>query len=218
MSAATATGRAAPAPRNRLDAFRDDGPLARALGRLGARVPVPAAILTVLAILPLAAVLAIDGGEASEVALGAAVAWAVLAGGLARGRPQGRRFAWVVPPLLRVLEYGALLSLAVLAGSRAPALCFALCGALAFHHYDTVYRLRHQGVAPPAWLSAAAGGWDGRLVLAYLLLAVGALETGLLVAAIVLALAYVIESVVSWLRFTQAQRPALYDDEEDEDE
>jgi hypothetical protein len=218
MSAATATGRAASAPRSRLDAFRDDGPLARALGRLGAAVPVPAAILTPLAILPLVAVLAIEGDEASDVRLGIAVAWTVLTAGMGRGRPQGGRFAWVVPPLLRVLEYGGLLSLAVLAGPTAVPVCFALCGALAFHHYDTVYRLRHQGIAPPAWLSAAAGGWEGRLLVAFVLSVVGALETGFLVAATVLAVAYVAESVASWLRFAQPQRPALYDDEEDEDE
>lgn len=218
MSAVAATRGAASGPRSRLDAYRDDGPVARVLGRvLGDVVPVPAVVLTLLSALPLVAVLALDGEGVDEVALGTAVVWCVLAGGVASGRPDSGRFAWAVPPLLRLLEYGGLLALAALAGPRALPWCFALVGVLAFHHYDTVYRLRHQGVAPPQWLSLASGGWDGRLLLAYVLLLAGAVPAGFLVAAVVLAVTYLAESVVSWLRFTQAQRPALYDDE-DEDE
>ena len=219
MSAVAATRGAASGPRSRLDAYRDDGPVARVLGRaVGDAVPLPAVVLTMLSALPLAAVLALDGADVDEVALGVAVAWCVLVGGVASGRPDSGRFAWAVPPLLRLLEYGGLLALAVLAGPRALPWCFALVGVLAFHHYDTVYRLRHQGVAPPEWLSLAGGGWDGRLLLAYVLLVAGAVPTGFLAAAVVLALAYLAESVVSWLRFAHAQRPALYDDDEDEDE
>lgn len=219
MSAVAATRSAASGARSRLDAYRDDGPLALALGRaLGAAVPIPAALLTVLCGLPLVVLLAIDGGRVSEGGLGAAAAWAVLAGGVARGRPDTGRFAWIVPPVLRLLEYGTLLAFAALAGPPAVPACFALVAALAFHHYDTVYRLRHQGVAPPRWLSLAGGGWDGRILVGYVLLLAGAARTGFLVAAIVLVVVYVAESTSGWLRFTQAQRPALYDDEEDEDD
>jgi hypothetical protein len=219
MTTVAATRSAAAAPRSRLDAYRDDGPLARVLGRaLGDVVPLPAVVLTLVSALPLVAVLVLDGAGVDEVALGVAVAWCVLAGGIASGRPDSGRFAWTVPPLLRLLEYGGLLALATLTAPRALPWCFALVGVLAFHHYDTVYRLRHQGVAPPQWLSLAGGGWDGRLLLAYVLLLAGALPTGLLVAAVVLAVTYLVESVASWLRFTHAQRPALYDDDEDEDE
>jgi len=219
MTAAAATPGASSVSRSQRDAYRDDGPLARGLGRaFGPVSPLPAAALTLLSPLPSIALLALEGDAVSEVALGAAVAWSVLAGGVANGRPDWGRFGWVVPPLLRLLEYGTLLALAVVAGPPAVSHCFALVGALAFHHYDSVYRLRHQGSPPPAWLSIAGGGWDGRLVVAYVLLVIGALSTGLLAGAIVLGIVYVAESAVSWLRFGQAQRPALYDDEEDEDD
>ena len=48
---------------------------------------------------------------------------------------------------------------------------FALLCALAFRHYDLVYRLRHRGVAPPRWLDRAGGGWDGRLLAGFVLAA-----------------------------------------------
>jgi len=216
MTTLAARSRATSGPLSRLGDYRDDGPLARTVGRASGAVPIPAAVLTVLSALPLIAVLAIDGDDLP--ALGAAVAWAVIAGGLASGRPDSGRFAWTVPTLLRLLEYGTLLAFAVLAGPQAVPFCFALVAALAFHHYDVVYRLRHQGAAPPVWLSRAGGGWDGRMAVAYILLLIGAVSTGFLVAAIALAAAYVSESTVSWLRFSQPRRPAQYDDEEDEDD
>jgi hypothetical protein len=221
MSAAAAPRTAPAGSRGRLLAYRDDGPLADGLGRaLGPAVRVPGAALTVLSAVPLiaVAVLAIGGESVSRAALGAAVAWSVLAAGVASGRPDSGRFEWAMPPLLRLLEYGSLLAFAALAAPSAVPVCFALVGALAFHHYDIVYRLRHQGVAPPRWLSLAGGGWDGRVLLGYLLLLVGAVDTGFLVVAVALGFAYVAESTLSWLRCRQPQRPALYDDDEDEDE
>ena len=218
MTAAAATARAGAEP-SVLEAYRDDGPLAEVLGRsLGAAVAASGLLPTVLAALPLVAVLAIGGDAVSHVALGAAVAWFVLAGGVASARPGRGRLAWVVPPLLRLVEYGVLLWFSVLAGPGAVPACFALLGALTFHHYDVVYRLRHQRVAPPAWRRRLGGGWDGRVLIAYALLVTGALSVGLVAAAAVLAVAYLAESTVSWLRFSQGERPALYADEEDEDE
>ena len=87
----------------------------------------------------------------------------------------------------------ALLWIAANAGDSSHAAAFALIAALAFRHYDLVYRPRFQGVAPPAWLGFAAGGWDGRLVLAWVLLAVDALPAGMFIMAGVLGLAFVIE-------------------------
>ena len=219
MSVVAAARSAASGAHSRLDAYRDDGPLAMGLGRtLGPLVPVPAALLTALAGLPLIALLAIDGERVSREALGVAVAWALLAGGVAAGRPDTGRFAWIVPPVLRLLEYGSLLALAAVAEPNAVPACFALVAVLAFHHYDTVYRLRHQGADPPRWLSLAGGGWDGRMVLGYVLLLAGVARPGFFVAAILLGVVYAGESVSSWLRFNRSPRPALYDDDEDEDE
>ncbi len=89
--------------------------------------------------------------------------------------------------------------------------------ALAFRHYDLVYRLRHRAEVPPRWLNLLAAGWEGRLVIAWVLLAVGALPAGMFIWAGLLAVISVTETVVAWRHFGHARRPAEYDDVEDED-
>jgi hypothetical protein len=143
---------------------RDDGPLARALAPLGRRAP--ATELTVLAVVPVFAALAAAGR--SHAWMAAAVAWMVLVAGAASGA-RADRFAWLVPGLLRAGEYALLLWIGLDAG-------FALIFALTLVHYDLVYRPRHLSATP---VTRWAGGWDGRLVLAWILLAAGALPAGL---------------------------------------
>jgi hypothetical protein len=138
------------------------------------------------------------------------VGWLVLAAGASSGRPHRDRLRWVVPPALRLAEYAGLLWLAAL-DSAVPS-AVALLAVLAFRHYDLVYRLRQRGDTPPAWLNAVAGGWEGRLLAAWVLLAVGALPAGLYVLAAVLGALFVGESAAGWARAA----PALYEDEEDE--
>jgi hypothetical protein len=130
--------------------------------------------------------------------------------------PTGR-LAWLVPPLLRAVEYGGLIALTAVAAPDAMPICFALLGVLAFHHYDIVYRLRAQGQGPPDWVGAAGGGWDGRLLVAVLLALSGedALRTGLLFIAILLAVVFAGESIAGWIRFARAERPVAYLDHED---
>lgn len=204
---------------NALQTYRDDGPLADFIGMAAGRLrrvgEVPLALVGA-AVLGIA--LAVAGRPVLDPVLGIAVAVAVvLVGAGSRGSHSGR-FAWIVPPLLRLTEYAFLIRLTVLAEPEAMPLCFALLSALAFHHYDTVYRLRQQGIAPPAWTRAIGGGWEGRLVVATLLAALGVLGPGMLIAAVILGAVYVTESILSWMRFARATRPAVIDDEEAEDE
>jgi hypothetical protein len=128
------------------------------------------------------------------------------------------RFNWLVPGLVRCLEYGSLILTAYLAHGHAVRACFALLAVLAFHHYDTVYRLRQQGAPPPAWVSIAGGGWDGRIILAYIALLLAVTRTGMAVAAALLAVLFVGESVSSWTRAARTEGPLTYADEEDENE
>ncbi len=123
--------------------------------------------------------------------------------------------AWLVPPLLRTLEYGSLIALTAIADPDAMPFCFALLAVLAFHHYDVVYRTRHQGAPPPPWIRAVGGGWDGRLVAAPLLAAAGALGTAFLVAAVLLGLAYAAESSLSWIRQDRNEQLPVYEDEDE---
>lgn len=131
------------------------------------------------------------------------------------------RLGWLVPPMLRVLEYGILLVLALLAAPTDPAVlpaCFALVAVLAYNHYNATYRLRHQRAAPPRWLRLAGGGWEVRLLVAFALFAVGWLAVGMYVAAGVLAVLHAAETVLSWRRFSHAHRPVAYEEEDDEHE
>jgi hypothetical protein len=135
---------------------------------------------------------------------------------LARGRPAPERahaFAWLVPTLLRVLELGSPIALTAAFAPGALPVCFAFLGVVAFHHYDTAYRLRYQRVAPPAWVRLAGGGWDGRTALVCLLALAGVLGPGLLAATVAAGTLFAAESTASWVRFGRAQgRLALADE------
>jgi hypothetical protein len=216
---ATAIPSAAPAPVDRgsvLDAYRDDGPLASAIGRvLGRLIKSPAIALLVVAGLPLLLAIVIKGDGASDGLVAGVVAWAVLVGGLASGRPLTDPLRWLVPPALRAIEYGGLLWIGALAGADTEPWTFALLCAITYHHYENVYGFRHRGVRPPARVTAAGLGWDGRLVLGVVLLVAGALPAGFIALAGYLAVLFVGETVREWREFRLGQAP-VYDDEEDE--
>jgi hypothetical protein len=194
--------------------YRDDGPLARALGRAGV---LQQYVLVAAAALPLLVAIAVGGDDVSDPVVGAALAWLILCGGAASGAPPGGRLRWTQLPVLRACEYGALLWLAALAGPSALPAAFALLAALAFRHYDLIYRVRLAGSAPPSWVSALSLGWEGRLLGAYVLLLTGAVTVGFFVAAGVLAAVFVGESAVSWLAAGRMEQPLDYEDEEDEE-
>lgn len=215
MTAAAERARASRAGGEALERYRDDGLLSRALGTLGQALPIPPVVLMVAGVAGLLALAALEGDGASNGLVAVGIACVVLLGGLSSGRPHTDRFAWAVPGFLRVGEYGGLLWIAANAGDSSHAAAFALIAALAFHHYDLVYRPRFQGVAPPAWLCFAAGGWEGRLVLAWALLALGALPAGMFIMAGVLGLTFAVECALSWTHLS-AGPLSVYDDEEDE--
>lgn len=126
------------------------------------------------------------------------------------------KYTWLLPPLLRALEYGGFIALTAIVEPDAMPYCFAFLAALCFHHYDTVYRVRHQRLAPPAWIGWLGGGWLLRLPVAGVLAAFGLLGPGLLIGAIFYGAVFVTESVISWWRFTQPA--SMYETEEDEQE
>jgi hypothetical protein len=201
--------------RTAIEGYRDDGPLAQALGALGRVAKLPPFLLVGAGVAGLLVLAAAEGDAASDGLVAAGVGWMILMGGIASGRPYTDRFAWSVPGLLRVGEYSGYVWIAANAGDSGPAAAFALIAALAFRHYDLVYRPRYQGVAPPAWLQVAAGGWEGRLVVAWVLLVAGALPGGMFALAAVLGAAFTAECAMSWRRL--AMRPvSVYEDEEDE--
>jgi Family of unknown function (DUF5941) len=196
-----------------LAVYRDDGPIARALGRAGR---VQQFVLVAAAAAPLFAAMAIGGDDASDPVVGAALAWLIVCAGAASGAPPGGRLRWTQLPILRACEYGALLWLAAIAGTSALPAAFALLAALAFRHYDLIYRMRLGGTVPPAWVNALALGWEGRLLGAYVLLLTGAVTVGFFVAAGVLAAVFVGESALGWVAAGRMRQPLDYEDEEEE--
>ena len=97
--------------------------------------------------------------------------------------------------------------------SALPA-AFGLVAAVAYHHYDTVYRIRGGTGAPPRGLVHAIGGHEGRVLVVTAAAAlaqgrVGTLEVVLAALAGVLALAVLVESVRFW---TSPKAPAVHDD------
>jgi hypothetical protein len=198
--------------------YRDDGPLARALGAAAKPLArrTPHMLLTAVAVAPMFVLIAVNGADADHTTAGITLAWLVLIAGSTGGQEPTDRLRWAVPPTIRLAEYAGLLWIGAMGGESSEPAAFTLICALAFRHYDVVYRLRHQGVAPPQWIGDLALGWDGRLVLGYILLVAGALPAGFFIAAGLLATVFVAESIAGWRRFGRAPQPVTYEDEEDE--
>jgi hypothetical protein len=196
--------------------YRDDGPIARELGDLGRSLPLSGPALALAALVPLLVVAIAGGSELSHTGAGIVLVWVLLVGGASSGVPGRQKISWAVTPLMRLTEYAGLIWIAGLHGASAYPAAFALIFALQFRHYDLVYRLRHRGVVPARWVSALSLGWDGRLVLAYLLLVAGALPAGYYVVAAVLGAAFVGEAVYGWVVVGRVVQP-LGDDEEDDE-
>jgi hypothetical protein len=214
---ATIAPAAADQERRELTAYRDDGPLARLLARaLGRRVPLAPVALVLAGALPLLAAIAIGGEDVDTWLAGVLVAWLVVCGGASAGRPHADALRWAVPPLLRLAEYAALIWIAALHGDSALPAAFALLAVLAFRHYDRVYRLRHRAGGGLDRVSTAGGGWDGRVLAAFVALAAGALPAAYYVAAALLGAAFVGDAAVGWIIEGRTERPAGYEDEEDE--
>lgn len=210
---ATRTDRAAQA----LAELADSGPLAEVFAKV-APIRKGAWTAPVLALLGAAAVVGaaltqdLDG---PYVVVGAAL-YAVFAGA-AVSRPLKGALDWLVPPFFRAAEYGTVLALAARSevNGALPA-AFGLVAAVAYHHYDTVYRIKGGSGAPPRWLVRLTGGHEGRtLVVAVLAAALATRGTDLTLAltalAVALALLVVVESIRFWV---SSGAPAVHDEGE----
>ncbi|MFJ5260208.1 DUF5941 domain-containing protein [Streptomyces sp. NPDC088387] len=203
------TDRAAQALRD----LADSGPLSELLGRFAPRVPAPLAAGLGGALVVISAAL----WGAGWATAGAAVLCTALSA-VAVARPLKGALDWLVPPFFRAAEYGTVLLLAAESevNGALPA-AFGLVAAVAYHHYDTVYRIRGNAGAPPAWLVRVVGGHDGRTLLVALL---AALLTGewfavaLTVLAVAVALVVLVESVRFWVASHREGAPAVHDEGE----
>ena len=194
----------------------DNGLLAQLVGRRTARPKALNPLLSaVIGVLVLGASLAAGraAGWTWVPVVGALVYTA--ASGHALVRPLKGSLDWLVPPLFRAAEYLTVLVLA--AGMKVngalPA-AFGLVAAVAYHHYDTVYRIRGNAGAPPAGLVRAIGGQEGRTLLVTVLAAVltgNGFTVALTVLAVAVALVVLAESIRFWV---SAGAPAVHDEGE----
>ncbi|MER5214562.1 DUF5941 domain-containing protein [Streptomyces sp. NPDC002838] len=189
----------------------DNGPLASLVGR-ATRARIGAPLLVAPA-----------GTAVLTVSLFSGVTWAPVAGavvyavtaGQALYRPLKGALDWLVPPLFRAAEYGTVLVLAAKAdvNGALPA-AFGLVAAVAYHHYDTVYRIRGNAGAPPAWLVRVIGGHEGRTLLVTVLaaaLSASQFKVALTVLAVAVALVVLVESIRFWV---SSGAPAVHDEGE----
>ncbi|MFD5028285.1 DUF5941 domain-containing protein [Streptomyces sp. NPDC058373] len=191
----------------------DSGPLAEALApRLRSLAKFPAPAVAALGGVILVAVTALTPAGSVGPLIGA-VAY-VLCSSLAVSRPLKGVLDWLVPPFFRAAEYGVILLLAARAdASGALPAAFGLVAAVAYHHYDTVYRIRGGSGAPPRALVRATGGHEGRVlvVTATALLAPSGFTVALTVLAVAVALVVLAESIRFWV---SAGAPAVHDEGE----
>ncbi|WP_327087414.1 DUF5941 domain-containing protein [Nonomuraea sp. NBC_01738] len=184
-----------PVPRSTVVAYRDDGPLSRGMGALvaGQLPPLPPLIAGAF----VTGILLMIGVAGSSGLAVFAPAVTLLLAGPGSSSPHDGRLDWMAPPILRLIEY-TFIAACGFAHQVHPVLIFALLGAMAFHHYDLVYRLR-QRVYPPPWLTTFGLGWDGRMIAVSVFVILGPVATGYALLALYLWLLFGWESVTSWL-------------------
>ncbi|MFF5979854.1 DUF5941 domain-containing protein [Streptomyces olindensis] len=193
----------------------DSGPLAELVSRLrsprGKILPYTPVIVAAIG----AALLLVN--TASRGAGGAALTapFYVVFAGCALMQPLKGPLDWLVPPLFRAAEYCTILLLAAKAdvNGALPA-AFGLVAAVAYHHYDTVYRIRGNAGASPAWLVRSIGGHEGRTLLVTVLAALltaSQFTVALTALAVAVALVVLVESIRFWV---SAGAPAVHDEGE----
>ncbi|QPP10382.1 CDP-alcohol phosphatidyltransferase family protein [Streptomyces bathyalis] len=148
-----------------------------------------------------------------------------LTSGFAVAAPLRGALDWLAPPFFRTAEYVLVLVLAARAeqsgvNGALPA-AFGLVAAVAYHHYDTVYRIRGGTGAPPHWLVRATGGHEGRTLVVALAAALWASGAGrgpdqgqgftiaLTTLAVVVAAVVLVESIRFWV---SSKAPAVHDE------
>ncbi|MER6102750.1 DUF5941 domain-containing protein [Streptomyces sp. NPDC001832] len=194
----------------------DSGPIAQFVAAVGRRLggswspPVTALLAGALMI---ASALSQPFGSWHTIL--AAVVYAMFSG-MAVARPLKGALDWLVPPIFRAAEYCTVLVLA--ARSDVPGAlpaAFGLVSAVAYHHYDTVYRIRGGTGAPPQWLVRTIGGHEGRTLVVAVLAAVltqhSAFTTALTALAVAVALVVLVESIRFWV---SSGAPAVHDEGE----
>ncbi|MEV0779270.1 DUF5941 domain-containing protein [Streptomyces sp. NPDC050428] len=197
----------------------DSGPLAELVARVVRRParPLPGVLPLLIAVAggTAAVTMAAFGPLDSPVLVLGALVY-VVTSGIAVAHRMGGPLDWLIPPVFRATEYSTVLIFAARADvpGALPA-AFGLVAAVAYHHYDTVYRIRGGAGAPPRGLVRSLGGHEGRTLLVAVLAAFSTtafdLPPGLTVLAVVVAVIALTESIQFWV---SSGAPAVHDEGE----
>jgi Family of unknown function (DUF5941) len=131
-----------------------------------------------------------------------------------RRREDKAPLAWLVPPLVRALEYAWVIAVTAVEDREAMPAAFAFLAVLAFHQYDIVYRYRQQRTAVPDWVRFVGLGWEGRMLLVAALALGNVLLAGLIAASVALGIVYVAETTAGWIRFGRGDAAVPAGDED----
>lgn len=212
----TRKARRTPRAAQALAELADSGPFAQLVAAAGPRIP-GSWTAPVLAVVGAGALIAaaLQQPFGSRQMVVAAVFYTVCSG-MAVARPLLGALDWLVPPVFRAAEYCTILALAARSDidGALPA-AFGLVSAVAYHHYDTVYRIRGGTGAPPQWLVRTIGGHEGRVLVVTVLAAVLTGASGFSVALTALAVAVALVVLVESIRFwVSSGAPAVHDEGE----
>lgn len=141
-----------------------------------------------------------DGSWVLRTQLDAGPVSSLVARVIPRSSPRlAGRFGWSAPVLLRVIELGGIALLLVMGSTENTVVAFWIVFAIAYHHYDVMYRSL-QGTAPPRWLTWLGFGWDGRLLVIIVVVLTAAWQPTLDVLLIWWVLWFAGVASIQWLR------------------
>jgi hypothetical protein len=174
---------------------RDDGPIARLLGRSGVGGPLAGALTAALvgALFLAVAYTVSNGSGARTLTLSAAVALLVAA--LSAGAAHDRPLDFLVPAALRAAEYLFVIAVGV-AFDVAAWVTFLLLFALALWHYDLTAKLEKREAG--GWLHRWGLGWEGRILVLALGCAFGQASATTATIAAYLLFTFTLGSVIWW--------------------
>jgi hypothetical protein len=187
--------RVAVMPRFDIGFQRDDGPIARALGSLGrGRVSPLAALAPGLVAVLIAVGFAIVGDRGPRWLALIYAGLALVAGIAARSRHDGP-LDWLTVAGLRATEY-TFIAVAGVLGGVPLWLVYTLLLVLTLYHYDVTGRIEKQ--ATPVRGEAVLRGWDIRVTVLAITVAIGWATAAYAVGAIVIGGVFLIGALVGW--------------------
>lgn len=149
-------------PRYDIGRQRDDGPIARLIGRLGARRVPPVAVTLPALLASLAALAVALFSHDRPIWVVLACAGLALVAALGASAPHTGALDWLTTAALRAMEYTFILVAGEWGGVPRP-LVYGFLSALVLYHYDLTGRIERQ--ATPFLGGGLLRGWDIRIVL-----------------------------------------------------